>query len=414
MKQALILAAAVTIARSQSHDVDGVAAVDASGQARLGIAHQDDASYGSGIRHGDPSALPNSLGFSDDLAQLEVEHARERFEIKRKLHREKRERAQALFDQAEEARRLHSVEAPAILSMYREAADLRAGPGSAAAAGTLARMYEWGWDGEGDLVHYVPAAARRRSNGGGSGGGGSIGERLLSSSVGAWAAAHVPALNGLRDLSLDSFGVGWLTSLWAPLSSEGPGNHARHGDADAGGPDAAAASSSSSAAASDGEPSSPPHAHGAASRGLLVPVDLPTAVWWYNASASLGNASSQFTLGTLHAHGLFGVPHDDAAAVTLWYFAALGGSQAARLALGSRHATGDGVPKSCASAVLYLEGPAKARADAVAASHGLLQAAPQQAFTRLSDANVDSLASEALRRESPLLAYYHTNGACRS
>lgn len=164
-------------------------------------------------------------------------------------------------------------------------------------------------------------------------------------------------------------------------------------------------------------------------------------------------------MGVLHAHGLFGVPADDRLAVLHLYFAALGGSAEAALALGHRcvvclqvvverdsrrrrqlatykrrfsltvlppfalspalsrryrsHANGEGAPKSCATAVLYLEAAAKARADAVAASHGLLQAVPPASFTRLADANVDGLTPEASKGEGQLIGYYHNAGASR-
>jgi hypothetical protein len=60
--------------------------------------------------------------------------------------------------------------------------------------------------------------------------------------------------------------------------------------------------------------------------------------------------------------------------------------------------------------VLYLEAAAKARADAVAASHGLLQAVPPSTFTRLADGNVDGLAPEAAKGEGQLIGYYHNAG----
>jgi TPR repeat protein len=43
-------------------------------------------------------------------------------------------------------------------------------------------------------------------------------------------------------------------------------------------------------------------------------------------------------------------------AVLQYYFASLGGSLPAQVALGYRHANGLGVPKSCRAAVLYLTG----------------------------------------------------------
>ena len=66
----------------------------------------------------------------------------------------------------------------------------------------------------------------------------------------------------------------------------------------------------------------------------VVDVDLPAAVAAYNRSASMGNATAQFTLGVLHAHGLFGVRYDEPTALLNYYFAALGGNAAAQVALG--------------------------------------------------------------------------------
>jgi TPR repeat protein len=288
-----------------------------------------------------------------------------------------------------------AVDPREIVALYRQAAALRAGPGSAAAAGTLARMCEWGWDGVGDLSRYEPAGLRRAAAGGG-GGGGTAGaalegwhEALLATSAGAWASEHVP---GLRTLVTWLGGVdvrAALQSLWAPLG----GGAGHHHDAHSAG--AAAPLGDPAAAATAGAP-------------MVVPHNMSCAVEWYATAAGLGNASAQFVMGVLHMHGLFGVRPSAPAALAQWVFAALGGSLDAATALGLRHATGDGVPKSCASAVSYLEAPARARADAVAASAGLLQAAPSPTHTRLTDTAYESLHSESLRGEGQVVTYYHT------
>ena len=228
----------------------------------------------------------------------------------------KAETLRAVRTQALAARRLGvDVSAPpalpdaaGIVQLYSEAASLAAGPGSSAAAAMLARMNEWGWDGEGDLRHFRPTSAR---------------EDDLLRTLGTWLA---PVLGVGTPGAPD-----WLSSWLDP----------------------------------------------AATHSLVVPVDMAAAVRLYAEAARLGNASAQFTMGVLHAHGLFGVPDDDALSMLNLYWAATGGSVEAALALGHRHATGDGVPKSCASAVAYLEQPVQARARAVAESHGLLQAMPQ-------------------------------------
>jgi TPR repeat protein len=141
---------------------------------------------------------------------------------------------------------------------------------------------------------------------------------------------------------------------------------------------------------------------------VVVAYNMSCAVEWYTAAAGLGNASAQFVMGVLHTHGLFGVRPSAPAALAQWVFGALGGSLEAVTALGLRHATGDGVPKSCGTAVSYLEAPARARADAVAASVGLLQAAPSPSHTRLTDSTYESWSSDALRGEGQVVTYYHT------
>ena len=225
--------------------------------------------------------------------------------------------------------------AHALVELYSEAAQLGVGPGSAAAAATLARMYEWGWDGVGDLVRYRPTSvllsASRTSD-----------EDSLLLSPHVLGARLAPFIESSLARAADAFegAAGWLARQWGS-GDEGQAARRSH------------------------------------SSSLVVPVDMAAAVRWYSKAASLGNASAQFTMGVLHRHGLFGVPADEALGMLYLYWAATGGSSEAALALGHHHATGEGVPNSCASAVAYLVQPALARAKAVAESSGLLQAVPQ-------------------------------------
>ena len=66
----------------------------------------------------------------------------------------------------------------------------------------------------------------------------------------------------------------------------------------------------------------------------VLDQDLTAAAAMYNRSAALGNATAQFTMGVLFAHGVLGVPQDDTQALLHYYFASLGGSAAAQVALG--------------------------------------------------------------------------------
>jgi hypothetical protein len=65
----------------------------------------------------------------------------------------------------------------------------------------------------------------------------------------------------------------------------------------------------------------------------VVERDFAKAVSMYNASAAKGNATAQFTMGVLYAHGVLGVPYDEARALLHYYVASMGGSHEAQLAL---------------------------------------------------------------------------------
>ena len=89
------------------------------------------------------------------------------------------------------------------------------------------------------------------------------------------------------------------------------------------------------------------------------------------------------------------------------YFASIGGSPAARLALGHRHNIGLGTPKACPASVLYLEDEARAAAAAYSAEGSVIGVVPPPQRTRLDDDVVDDgLESEASKGEGALVSLY--------
>ena len=133
-----------------------------------------------------------------------------------------------------------------------------------------------------------------------------------------------------------------------------------------------------------------------------VAMNLSHAVQLYNESASLGNATAQFTMGVLHTHGLFGVPKNDALAVLYYHFAALGGSPEAQLALGYRHQRGFHVAKRCSTAVLYYELAANAAMEYVLPRGGVPPLVPR---IELNDDAMDELGDTDAKHQQ-IVAYY--------
>mmetsp|Transcript_2273 Transcript_2273/g.4335 ORF Transcript_2273/g.4335 Transcript_2273/m.4335 type:complete len:815 (+) Transcript_2273:320-2764(+) len=97
-------------------------------------------------------------------------------------------------------------------------------------------------------------------------------------------------------------------------------------------------------------------------------LDRVKAVEYYERAAALGNETAQFRMGTLYATGALGVRQDLARAVLYYYFASMGGSLEASMALGFRHSIGLGVPKDCKAAVVYYELAANQVVDSMEAS----------------------------------------------
>ncbi|KAF1331557.1 Sel-1 family protein, partial [Globisporangium splendens] len=89
---------------------------------------------------------------------------------------------------------------------------------------------------------------------------------------------------------------------------------------------------------------------------LDVSVNGTLAMKFFSAAATqFGDAHAQFHVGVAHSYGFWGFEKDNAAAMLQYYFASLGEHTGATLALGFKHLTGVGAPKSCESAVRYYE-----------------------------------------------------------
>lgn len=90
-------------------------------------------------------------------------------------------------------------------------------------------------------------------------------------------------------------------------------------------------------------------------QSLATAVNGTLALQLYAEAAALGAPKAQFHVGVALSYGLWGFPLDDAAAMTHYYFAALGGDVSASMALGHRHLLGINAPKTCETAVRYYE-----------------------------------------------------------
>ncbi|POM73832.1 Sel-1 family protein [Phytophthora palmivora] len=84
-------------------------------------------------------------------------------------------------------------------------------------------------------------------------------------------------------------------------------------------------------------------------------VNGTLALSLYAEAAALGASRAQFHVGVALSYGLWGFLQDEAAAMSHYYFAALGGDMGATMALGHKHLLGLGAPKKCESAVRYYE-----------------------------------------------------------
>jgi hypothetical protein len=337
----LLALLAVAVARrvhSNAPARAGSAAAEVSADARLSSPRDgagDEAVLSSDAGTTSVPAVPASAsGAGDDKSSVRARRAEERART-----RELRVRAQQLYDSAESSRRDASSASAgeAALALYREAAGLEAGPGSASAYAALARMHEVGWAAPADAPDALAHVTLPRT----------------TTMGGSWLSRLLRVLN-LSGRSYTVYGAG------QSLATGGGGGG------------------------------------GGGSTPLLVAPNMTEAVRLYSRAAALGNATAQFTVAVLHAHGLFGAALDEPLAVTNLFFAALGGSEEAALALAHRHSHGLGVPRSCVSAVSYLDAPAANAARSVEASHGLLSFVPHLFEDRLNDETLEGLATVVL------------------
>eukprot|EP00003_Mantamonas_plastica_P016206 TRINITY_DN270_c0_g1_i3.p1 TRINITY_DN270_c0_g1~~TRINITY_DN270_c0_g1_i3.p1 ORF type:complete len:968 (+),score=309.40 TRINITY_DN270_c0_g1_i3:11-2914(+) len=87
--------------------------------------------------------------------------------------------------------------------------------------------------------------------------------------------------------------------------------------------------------------------------GELVDRDLGKALEYYKVASEAGNPQAQRSLGFMFSTGQAGLTRDPSTALIHLFFSARAGDMQAQMALGHKHMYGEGVPKSCASAVQY-------------------------------------------------------------
>ncbi|KAG8346585.1 putative Sel1 repeat [Trypanosoma vivax] len=92
--------------------------------------------------------------------------------------------------------------------------------------------------------------------------------------------------------------------------------------------------------------------------------NLTDALLWIREGAAQGHSRLHWLLGVLHATGI-GVPRSDAHAILHYTFAALDGVPEAHMALGARYRDGKGIPRNCEAAVAHY----REVADAVAMTY---------------------------------------------
>ncbi|TDH70370.1 hypothetical protein CCR75_009709 [Bremia lactucae] len=88
---------------------------------------------------------------------------------------------------------------------------------------------------------------------------------------------------------------------------------------------------------------------------LDTSVNGTLAMSLYAEAAALGAPRAQFHVGVALSYGLWGFPLDEAAAMSHYYFAALGGDIGATMVLGHNHMLGINAPMKCESAARYYE-----------------------------------------------------------
>lgn len=88
---------------------------------------------------------------------------------------------------------------------------------------------------------------------------------------------------------------------------------------------------------------------------VAASVNGTLAMSFFAKAADLGDPHAQFHLGVAHSYGFWGSTKDEALAMAHYYFASVGQSIGAMMALGHRHLHGIHAPKNCESAVRYYE-----------------------------------------------------------
>ncbi|KAG5177842.1 hypothetical protein JKP88DRAFT_350563 [Tribonema minus] len=86
---------------------------------------------------------------------------------------------------------------------------------------------------------------------------------------------------------------------------------------------------------------------------------LPEAAIVHQQAAALGNPGSQHYVANALATGVMGLPHDEAKAIILEFFAFEGGDPGAAANLGYRHLHGYGVAPNCLAALKYYSAAAE-------------------------------------------------------
>lgn len=316
-----------------------------------------------------PSSSPTSSPVPTPVVRVRTPEE----EALRQIYRDKLQQALVLFQEAEQYRlQIHPSSSTLTpfengkkaLIYYKEAAGIGVGPGSSNAFATLARMYEIGWDGGKEITHIS-----------------SISSDYSYTTSYPWMNRLLKLLN----LSGKSYRV---PRLYTPSSS------------------------SSSSSTVDTDSGVTVSSINYENYGILVYPNITQSIEYYKESAALGNPEAQFTVGVLHAYGLFGVESNESKAITNYYFSSLGGSLDSQIVLSHRHTFGHGVPRSCAAAVVYLEEPSQKAVKLVDDSYGLLTYMPQSYIDRLNDDALETITadSNALRAKRTQFLSPSTDG----
>jgi SEL1 protein len=135
----------------------------------------------------------------------------------------------------------------------------------------------------------------------------------------------------------------------------------------------------------------------------LIHANYSCALEYFLKAESLGSAEAKHNLAVMYGFG-FGIPRDEARAITYEYFAAVDDVPEASMALGFRHFFGIGVPKSCQTASQYYS-----RLGRIIMSRMAKEAPPL--IERINIAKVSSKKQRSTSLESDVLHYYEQKAA---